>query len=197
MDIENCVANESRLADSASILSSVVNQHIDWESRLKKDNCLRIFYGNFVELVRHPCTNCKTDTVSMMIGAERVCVDADYFVEMEAGNIVFELNDLRKVENMPSTIHLPSYALSIKDVQLEFLQRINAALARKNIDVKFEREGEFFRNMCVACGHAQDEDSVIDLDRVLFERTTMHPSDKSPLVINCRLEPILVGEYQC
>jgi len=188
-------ANAIRLADSASILSSVVNQHIDWESWLRLDNCLRIFYGSFVELVQHPCSKCNAQIVSMIIGAERICVDADYFVEMDSGTVVFELNDLQKVECMPSTILLPSYALSIKDIQNEFVVRINAALARKKIDVNFEREGEFYRNICVECGHAHDEAEIIELDRVLFERMTMHPSDKSPLVLNCRLEPILMNCY--
>lgn len=176
-------------------LSIVVNQNVNWESYLYSENRLRIFFKPSILLSKHQCNLCGNDMNVILLKGEKICVDADYFIQLSHGVPSLKLNSFEKIATMPSCINLHMYASDIEDMQSSYLSNALDELTdiynSKFGRVIFEKISGKYKNICDVCETQQDESSFL-IDHKLSSLTghqsmVLNPAKNSPLVINCSL----------
>jgi len=175
-------------------LAAVINPQVNWVENLSANDELRLFFNVSTLLSKYHCQQCSQPMTLVAIRAEHVCVDAEYFVEIENGIRVFELTSIEKIAKAKSTLTVPCLAKHITEIESNFLEHLTTQISNHNIPSQLKEIDGHILNMCPHCNHPQNEDSYLN-NAGLFN-VTSPDTDQLPLnndefksiAIKCSLE---------
>ena len=195
--------NLTDLSDVASYLSGAVHPRVDWEKQLCSDIGLRIFFGMSVVLSNIACAKCDARTPAMAIHGDQICVDADYFIEMDGGHIQFQYTDIEKIASMPSSPQLDCYALCVTEIQDGFIEQLAIALTGdgvpsfyRSLRYGIEDGTGLYANSCVACGHIMAENDLFGRGSAFHPacpgelQHVLRPGNGQPLILRGKLKTV-------